>query len=145
NTREQQYAARRKRVLRQIRGAAALFASPDPAPHSRDQEYPYLQASDLFYLTGFSEPHSALLLIGTSEGPRSILFVKDRDERHERWSGEVLGIKRARTRFQVDEVRDIRSLPEALRPLLHGTRTLHYPAGLNSELDRVVWGLFQST
>ncbi len=138
------HANRRVRLLKQIKGEAALFCAPAPNVISRDQNYPFRQDSDLFYLTGFTESHSALLLIGTGKGPRSILYLRDRSEQDERWHGERLGVKRAKRMFKVDEVREYSLLFADLPKLLTETPVLHHTLGTNPEVDNAVVRLFQT-
>lgn len=135
---------RRRRVLRAIKGEAALFVSSPPQHASRDQFHPYVPSSDLFYLTGIREQDVALLLLGGTRGPRSLLYLRDRDPVDERWHGERIGLKRAKRRFQVDEVRSIADLRRDLPELLADARVLHYAAGTNATYDTMVWELFRS-
>ncbi len=141
---EKVFANRRKRVLKQLKGQAALFIAPPGAVKSRDQEFPYSPNPDFFYLTGFEEPECALVLLGATKGSRSVLYLRERKERDEQWTGERLGLKRAKRRFLVDEVRDIQSLPTDLPALLKGFSTLYYAAGTHPKIDGLVWSLFQN-
>jgi Xaa-Pro aminopeptidase len=144
NIEESVYQSRRSRLLKQLRGEAALLVSAPQHTRSRDQLFDYHQNSDLFYLTGFSEPECALLLVGGTRGPRSVLFLRDRDLNDEQWHGERLGIKRARRRFAVDEVRDIQQFPAAFSEMLTNARALHYLPGVNPAFDLHVHNLFAS-
>lgn len=141
---EATYEARRKNIIRRLKGEAALFCSAPEQVQSRDLLYPYRQNSDLFYLTGFEEPEAALVLIGTGDGPRSVLFVRERNIENERWVGERLGVKRARRKFRVDEVRDIQNFETDICKLLQSARTLHYAAGTNPTVDTLIWKIFQT-
>lgn len=141
---EPQFASRRRKLLKQIPNEAALFVAPSVATASRDVDKEFFQNPDLFYLTGFSEPDCALLLIAKSQGPRSILYLRERDPQKEVWTGERLGIKRARQRFTIDEVRNINELESDLYILLKQTRALHYALGLHPEVDRTVVDIMSS-
>lgn len=142
---ESLYSARRKKVLDVIKGEAALFPANPVAKSNRDQDYPYQPNTDFFYLTGFAEPESALVLTGAAKGPRSVLYLRDRNEEEERWVGDRLGLKRAKRRFRVDEVRDISALSGDLPQLISGARVLHFAPGVNPRIDRQVWRLLQTT
>ncbi len=139
------YSLRRKRLLRQIKGEAALFVAAPHVTSGRDLHYPFEQATDLLYLTGINEPQIALVLLGTSKGSRSVLYLRDRDPEHEKWNGERIGLKRAKRRYRVDEVRDISTFAKDLPQLLSGLQTLHFSPGINSEFDQTVFSLFQSS
>jgi Xaa-Pro aminopeptidase len=138
------YLSRRKHILRKIKNDALLVTSGPTLPRAPDQEHPFIQDSNFYYLTGFEEPNSALLLLGNSKGPRSILFLRERDAIAEKWQGERLGINRAKRRFNIDEVRNITEFEQELPILLSSSRVLHYAPGINSKVDRFIWTLFAS-
>lgn len=139
---ESLYLNRRKKIIKQIKGEAALFISSAVYNHTRDQSFPHHQNSDFFYLTGHQEPQSALLLLGSTEGPRSILYLRDKDPVDERWHGERLGVKKAKNKFHVDDVRDIKNLKKDLEQVLCNAKVIHYPAGCNEEYDSIIWKMF---
>ncbi len=103
---QKEYAKRRKRLLDALKpNSIALIASALPKIRSNDTEYPYRQNSDFYYLTGFKEDNSALLLIKGKKETKSILFVQKKDPKMELWTGKRLGVKAAKKHFRVDEVR----------------------------------------
>lgn len=142
NLEESIYLSRRLKLIRQIRGDVALFVNPAELTKSRDQSHSYQSGSDFFYLTGFNEPEAALVLSGAAQGPRSIIYLRERDAVFERWNGERLGIKRAKKLFRVDEVRNIDQLAQDLPQLLLHARSLHYTPGLHAEYDALIWKQF---
>jgi Xaa-Pro aminopeptidase len=132
------------RFIRQIKGEAAIFCSPPLTTLTRDQHHPFRQNSDLLYLTGIEEPEIALVLLGGSQGARSVLFLRDRDAVAELWGDSRIGLRRARRNFQIDEVKNIDSLEKELKEVLKGIETLHYALGSNPRLDRFVTELSSS-
>lgn len=138
------YAQRRRVVLRKIKGDALLIPSAPQLHRAPDEEVLFRQDSNFHYLTGLLEPDSALLLLGKNRGPRSVLFLRDRDLQAERWQGERLGIKRAKQRFQIDEVRDIQELERDFPKLVTDCRLLHFNAGVNPTTDNLVWKAYRS-
>jgi len=94
---------RRQKLTEQMpeNSFAVLFSAPI-RNRSNDVDHPYHQDANFYYLTGFKEPHAALILfdqpveIGT-EVIQEILFVPDRNPLYELWEGEQLGPKRAKT------------------------------------------------
>ena len=139
------FASRRRSLLRHIEGEAALFPAAPLLIRSRDQHVQYTPDANLFYLTGFSEPKAGLLLRSVASGPRSVLYVRERNLAAERWEGEFLGTKRARARFDVDEVRDIAQLELDLVDLLKGIPSLHYAPGTDGSTDELIWELFRTS
>ena len=80
-----EFASRRERLLEAIGpNAAAIVPSAPVAIRNHDVEHPYRQESDLFYLTGFREPESVLLLTNHHKEHRVVLFVRPRKRERER-------------------------------------------------------------
>ncbi|MGC9164045.1 MAG: aminopeptidase P N-terminal domain-containing protein, partial [Thiomonas sp.] len=64
-------AARRAEVVRQLAAAGGGVAILPTAPEvmrNRDADYPYRHDSYFYYLTGFTEPHSLLVLQASACG-----------------------------------------------------------------------------
>jgi len=80
----------------------AVFLNP-ARNRNADLEYFYAQNSDFFYLTGFREPNSILVLIPKGTAVRNpsdstkmitvheMLFVQERDPISEKWNGRRYG------------------------------------------------------
>jgi Xaa-Pro aminopeptidase len=66
---------------------------------SANHRHPFRQGSDFHYLTGFDEPGAVLVLANG----KSHLFVSERDESKEIWTGERYGPERSKIVFRVDE------------------------------------------
>lgn len=132
------FAARRTRVLERLAGDAMILPAAPTLYRSRDSELPYRPDSELFYLTGFTEPRSLLLLRGFADEQRSVLFVRPRDAKAERWTGPRLGPSRARERYGVDGAYPIDELPQRLPTLLAGARRIHFRLGLHREAEQLV-------
>jgi Xaa-Pro aminopeptidase len=74
---------------------AVIFAAPERL-YSNDNNYQYHQSPNFYYLTGFLEPNSMLLIFKdaqTLNGVQSdeFLFVPDRDTEAESWNGRRAG------------------------------------------------------
>ena len=138
------YARRRGAILHEIKGEAALFCSSPEVGRERDMDYEYQQDANIFYLTGIAEPQTALLLLGAKNKPRSILFLRDSDPQKERWQGKRLGLKKAKAKFNVDQVFDIATLKAELPKLIAPYPCLHYAPGIDSRLDQFIFGLLQT-
>ncbi len=131
-------AARRAEACRRLgRGVMLLPAAP-PVYRSRDTEIRYRPDSELYYLTGVTEPGSVAVLLG--EEGRFVLFVRDRDPEAELWTGPRLGPGRAAERFGADETLSLSLLDERLPELLHKGARIHYRLGRGDHLERLVLG-----
>ena len=99
-------AARRARVMDRLGPEAMLILWSAPtARYSNDVDYQYRQDSNLYYLTGVTQPDTMLVLMpGNDRGSREILFIKDRNPAQEHWNGRLLSADEARARTGIDTV-----------------------------------------
>lgn len=113
-----------------------------PAPpillRSGDTEIRYRPGSELFYLTGFSEPDSLLLLRGFASEERAVLFTLPRDPVAELWNGVREGPEAACERLGVDAAYSIDRLQELLPGLLRGADRIHFRFGSGSAAEASV-------
>src|SRR5210317_419329 len=73
-------------------GSLAIFHSNDEFPRNGDQNFPFRQQSDIFYLSGIDQEETILLLApGHPNMPfRELLFVKETSEQIAIWEGQKL-------------------------------------------------------
>ena len=76
----------------QVSGSLAIFHSNDEFPRNGDQNFPFRQQSDLFYLSGIDQEETILLLAPGHPNIdfREILFVKETSEQIAIWEGQKL-------------------------------------------------------
>ncbi|MEH0157164.1 aminopeptidase P N-terminal domain-containing protein [Limibacter armeniacum] len=90
--------------------SVAVFFANAVRNRANDVDYVYHPDPDLFYLTGYREPNSVLLVfsepIEMPDGAKynELFFVQPRDERSELWNGERLGVERVKERLGMDNV-----------------------------------------
>jgi Xaa-Pro aminopeptidase len=109
---------RRAKLLSMIGEGVAIITSAPPQTRSNDTEYPYRQNSDFYYLCGFNEDNSVLVLIKTPNSSKTILFVEAYNGEHALWNGARLGVDGVREKFSVDEVHDIAQFSGMIKELL---------------------------
>ncbi|HVS30385.1 MAG TPA: Xaa-Pro aminopeptidase [Thermoanaerobaculia bacterium] len=85
-----EYAARRQLVASAIgpRSILVMF-SAQPARRNGSVEWPYRQNDNLYYLTGNTQPDSALVLLPGEPATSEVLFARERNPQQERWSGRI--------------------------------------------------------
>ncbi len=133
------FAARRAATCDALgQGVMVLPAAP-PLVRSRDTEVRYRPDSELFYLTGLTEPGAVAVLVG-GPGRRFVLFVPERDADAERWSGPRVGTAAAEERFGADETHPVSDLDALLPALLREGDFVHARLGRSESLDRAVFG-----
>lgn len=109
-----EFAARREALVGRLNDGAVLVLG---APENALDYLPWGQSRSFFYLTGFREPGSALLLARVNGTLRATLFVSPRDPAQEVWTGARLGVEGVRSAMGIDG-RDIGQLRAALDSVL---------------------------
>jgi Xaa-Pro aminopeptidase len=132
------FAQRRQHVLDAIgpNGVMVLPAAP-LLIRNNDVEHEYRQDSDAYYLTGFDEPESVVVLGGTGER-RFTMFVRPRDPEREVWDGARAGVDGATARFGAEAAHPIAELEDKLVELIANTERLYYRLGKNRDFDQLM-------
>ena len=112
--------------------AIAVLPAAPVFLRNNDVDHDYRQDSDFFYLTGFDEPDSVLLL--DAEERKVTLFVRPRDREREVWDGPRAGIDGARD-LGADASFVVSELDEKLPGLLQNKRRVYYRLGANRRFD----------
>jgi Xaa-Pro aminopeptidase len=121
-----EYKERRERFMGEIgTQAAAIFFSASEKNRNGDDDYPFRQDDNFYYLTGFNEPNAVLVLSPKGfplrngqdstkmDTVREVLFVQPRDVRSESWTGRrfgpegavtLLGIQKAFTNLMLRKI-----------------------------------------
>lgn len=125
---QKEFKMRRDRLVRKHPDAVFLFDSAPLFLRNSDVFYPYRQDSNFYYLTGFEEPHSFLVLFSqkNSSGSKMVLFVRPREKEKELWEGERCGVDRAKEFFGADEVYPIEQLFSKLSDFLKGRQKVFF-------------------
>ena len=108
-------------------GSVLIIPSAQHYKRTRDVEYPYRQDSDFFYLTGFGESDSLMMLIPDKKNGQFILFCKDKDPLRERWDGPIAGPIEAKKDFDADQSYAIDKIEELLPNLIKGKKLIYAP------------------
>jgi Xaa-Pro aminopeptidase len=119
------YAARRARLLAALAPDGALLVAAGPELRiGADGELRYLPDADVYYLSGYMEPETALLLCPAAPTPFTV-FVRPRDAERERWTGARAGVAAARELLGADAAYPIADLTAQLPKLLESAATLY--------------------
>ncbi len=118
----------RKRFIAQIdKGSIAIFHSNDEFPRNGDQNFPFRQQSDLFYLSGIDQEETILILApGHPNTPfREVLFVKETSEQIAIWEGQKLSIKEAGKVSGIKSVQWTKNFDFLLKDLMSWTAKVY--------------------
>ncbi len=129
------HAKRRTRLLKQMGGGIAIIPNAPEQRRNGDSDYPYRFDSSFYYLTGFTEPESVLVLV-SGDAQQSILFCREKNIEREIWDGYRFGPDTAREEFGFDAAHPIAELDQKLTELMGNQATLFYPLGADAHWDQ---------
>ena len=116
------YRHRRNQLMRGLdSGAAILFAGEEPPAHFGLLKF--RQESHFYYLTGFNEPESAVVINPMADKPVT-MFVRDVDPKRLVWDGFHYGLDGTKKYFGVDQVFSITELEKRLPEVLGGAEKI---------------------
>ncbi|BAP58639.1 Xaa-Pro aminopeptidase [Candidatus Tachikawaea gelatinosa] len=128
---------RRKTLFNHMqRNSAALIFSASTMIRSNDTHYSFRQNSDFWYLTGFNEPNSLLLLIKNKN--YSILFNRDYNYLEKIYFGNCLG-QSALDLTGVNQVISWNLINDTLYQFLSGLDVIYHATGLFSQADQILF------
>jgi Xaa-Pro aminopeptidase len=128
------YHARREALAKKANGVVVLFAATEN--EGPNDLYGFRQDDNFYYLSGMSEPGTALLIASASDAQENapahpyseILFLPPRNLTQEKWTGPKLGAENPEapkiTGF--DRVEDMGQLPAEVSRFLTGARPAIY-------------------
>ena len=137
------YQQRRARLIESMRQGVAIIPTAPESVRNRDSHYPYRFDSYFYYLTGFIEPESLLVLVA-GDAPQSILFCRDKNIEREIWEGYRYGPEVAREAFRLDAAYSFQSLDEMMPKLLADQPAVFYAMGADPAWDARVVGWLNS-
>ncbi|MDN2696169.1 Xaa-Pro aminopeptidase [Janthinobacterium sp. SUN073] len=136
------YAARRAALLAQmLPGSVAILATAPEVPRNSDCDYPYRHDSYFYYLSGFTEPDSAVALVAASATApaRAILFCRAKNTEREIWEGFRHGPEAARASFGFDGAFPIEEFDVEMTRLLADAPAIYYALGGSLDAQVKVW------
>jgi Xaa-Pro aminopeptidase len=137
------YAKRRASITRALKAAGGGVAVLPTAPEvqrNRDNDFPYRHDSYFYYLTGFSEAGSWLVIEASGKTTKSTLFCRPKDLEREIWDGIRLGPKAAPAQLGVDEAFSVEALDEKMPELLTNQNAMWFPFATHKGLETQVDG-----
>jgi Xaa-Pro aminopeptidase len=129
------YIQRRTRLLAKMQHGIAIIPTAPEQRRNGDADFPYRFDSNFYYLSGFNEPESVLVLVA-GEQPQAILFCREKDMEREIWHGYRSGPEAAQDKYGFDAAYSIAHLDEKLIELMGNQPTLFYPLGSDSAWDQ---------
>lgn len=108
---------RQRFISKMESNSIAIFNSNDTMPTSADGTMPFVQHSDIYYLTGIDQEETVLLLSpgAEKEKDKEILFIRETNEHLAVWEGEKLSKDEARRISGIANVQWLSMLPSLFR------------------------------
>ena len=136
------FSERRSELSKKVLDNSAIVVASSPVKSRiSDTDYLYRQDSNFYYLSGYEEPESILLIRPYVQKDNFIIFCRDRDPLKEQWDGFRSGQKGAVEDFDADKSLSISSVDEIMPELLEGAKNIYYsmssPCGLDQRIN--VW------
>ncbi|HTE25269.1 aminopeptidase P family protein [Flavitalea sp.] len=97
------------RALMPANSVMVVFAFPT-RNFSNDVDYVYHANPDLYYFTGYKEPHSVLFLFKEDQKSadgntyNELLFIQERNVQAEQWTGKRMGVEGVKTQLKINQV-----------------------------------------
>lgn len=129
------FKARRERIFAALNGTPLMVASHPEFLRNDDVEHAYRPDSNMYYLTGFEEPESILLIL-PGRTPQTVLFVRKKNMERETWDGFRFGVEAAKNEFGVDAVFAIDDFQQMAIPLLKDFEDIYYRMYKNEWADQ---------
>ncbi len=125
---------RKRLVEKLLPESLVVLAGNEHMPWSGDQDYPFRQNSDFYYLTGIDEENALLCLCPHHPDPnmREVLFVQEADPTMVIWYGKRLSREEASGLSGIKTVKWVTDFKAALRDMAQQSRTIYM--GLNEYL-----------
>ena len=128
---------RKKLTSQLLSESIAIFHSNDEMPRNGDQNYPFRQQSDLFWLTGIDQEQTVLIIAPNHPLPeyREILFLRKTNEHIAVWEGHKYTKEEARSASGIQNIYWTDDLNVMMPVLMHHSSNVYI--NLN-ENDRFV-------
>ena len=137
------FAKRRQAFMEKMEpGSIALFACKPEFERNLDVNYEYRQESNFYYLSGFEEPGSILLIARSHPRFKYVLFVRKRDPGRETFEGPRAGTEGAIATFHADTAFVSDDFESRIRDFSTGDGTVYYGFGVNPDVDNKAKSLF---
>ena len=118
------------------KNSAVVIAGASTQYRNADSSHAFRQDSNFWYLSGFNEAESTLvLLINEENDVQSIAFVPEKNELKEIWDGYRAGPEGAMQDHGFDLAFNNTEINDRLPDLLAGHNQVYYPVGKSKTLD----------
>ena len=131
-----EFQSRREELMEIMgKGSMAILTSAPKQIRNHDVHYPYRQASNFHYLTGFPEPDAIAVIIPQRQQGQYILFCREQDDYDKTWNGNCAGLEGACEIYGADDAFPITDIDDIIPGLMESCHSLYYPMGYSQTFD----------
>ena len=132
-----EYKIRRQKLSEFIKEGVLILPGNISYTRNHDVEFDFRQNSDFWYLTGFNEPNTIMVLT-FNPSIEYILFVEPYDVNYHVWLGERTGIEGAINNFKADKAYPINEINNILPEIIAEFSNIYYRNGTNFNVDSII-------
>ena len=131
---------KRRHILGNLlpKDSAIIIPGADLKYRNSDSSYNFRQDSNFYYLSGFSEAGSTMLIVNSNGKVSSSIFVPKKDKLKEIWDGFRQGPEGAKENFLFDNSFNNDQIDSELPNLIKGMDKVFYPFGKKDGFDQLV-------
>lgn len=131
-----EFKSRREELMEIMgKGSMAILSAAPKQLRNHDVPYPYRQASNFHYLTGFPEPDAIAVIMPQRQQGQYILFCREEDDYDTTWNGNRVGLEGACEIYGADDAFPITDVDDIIPGLMESCHCLYYPMGYSQEFD----------
>lgn len=132
-----EFKRRRQQLISQLEDNSVLILAGNTlVTRNNDSHYRFRQDSDFYYLTGFEEPESVMVLLKDNAKSHYILFNRPSCYEQELWEGYRAGQHGACAEYGADESFPIQELEHRIKSLLINKSHIYYRIGNDPLIDK---------
>lgn len=131
---------RKRFIAKMEKNSIAIFNSNDELPSNGDALYPFVQNSDLFWLSGIQQEDSMVILFPDCPDPkyREVLVLVKPDELKEKWHGHQLRVNEGQEISGIQTIIWLDALDGLLQPWIHLADTIYLNTNENDRKANLV-------
>ena len=132
-----------------LEDSAIIISSASVKSRISDTEYAYRQDSNFYYLSGYEEPESLLLIRPDHDKEKFVMFCRERDPLREQWDGFRTGQEGAIEQYGADAAHSINSISQLMPSLLEGVKNIYFsmsaPCGVDLKISDWIESIRKNT
>mgnify|MGYP003387049927 FL=1 len=143
NISQNEFSKRRNQLSKYIDNGILILPGNKSFVRNHDVNYDFRQNSDFWYLSGFNEPNSILIILFKPE-IEYIMFVEPYDVHHHIWEGYRAGIEGAKNTFKANKSYPISEIQNILPEIMSEYDDIYYRIGSDDIVDEIITSFYST-